>query len=79
MDDSSLANTNLALRNDLVYITPSGDIASRPLKVFLGGSMRSMDRTNPEDESYEIFMRMEVGVGVIGNQKRSAVYEDTQI
>lgn len=78
-DESSLATSNLVLRNDLIYIVPTGDVESRPLKVFLEGALRTMDRTNPEDESYEIFMRMDFGVAVIGNQRRSAVYEDTAL
>lgn len=78
-DESSLADSNLVLRNDLIYITSTGDVSSRPLKVFMEGAMRTMDRTNPEDESYEIFMRMDFGVAVIGNQKRMAVWEDTSL
>lgn len=76
-DESSLAETNLVLRKDLAFIIPTGSVELRPLKVFLGGGVRTMQRQNIEDESLEMIMRMDFGVGVIGNQKITAVYKDT--
>ena len=77
LDDSSLAETNLALRDDLIYGLYTGDANSRPLKVYYGGDLRVMERTNEEDESIEYFMRVTFGSLVVGNQKRMFIYEDT--
>lgn len=76
-DESSLAETNLLLRKDLLFVVPTGDVALRPIKVFIGGDVRTMQRDNIEDESLEMIMRMDFAVGVIGNQKITAVYKDT--
>lgn len=77
VDESSLAESNLVLRDDIVYVLPTGSKTSNPLKVFVGGTMRSMEAKHIEDESYEIAMRMEFGAAVIGHQKRMAMFEDT--
>lgn len=77
VDETALTEDNLVLRDDLVYVLSTGDKASRPLKVFVGGQVRIMEDTNIEDESYEMLMRLEFGAGVIGNQKRMGMYEDT--
>lgn len=76
-DESSIAETNLVLRDDVAYILPVGAPDARPLKVFLEGAVRSMDRTNPEDESFELFIRMDFGAQVVTNQNKLAMYEDT--
>lgn len=76
-DESSIAETNLVLRDDLLYVLPVGTPANRPLKVFMEGAVRSMDRTNPEDESFELFIRMDFGSQVVANQNKLAMYEDT--
>jgi hypothetical protein len=76
-DEFSLAESNLVLRKDLLFVVPTGSPEQRPLKVFLGGGIRTANRTNFEDESYEMIMRMDVGVAVIGNQLITAIYKDT--
>lgn len=76
-DESSLADTNLVLRKDLLYILPVGAPENRPLKVFLEGAVRSMDNTNAEDESFELFIRMDFGAKVVANQNKLAMYEVT--
>jgi hypothetical protein len=76
-DEFSLAKTNLVLRNDLLFIVPTGSPERRPLKVFLGGEVRTRPHSSPEDDSYEFFMRMDFAVAVVGNQLATAVYRDT--
>ena len=76
-DESSIAETNLVLRDDVVYILPVGAPEARPLKVFMEGAVRAMDNTNPEDESFELFIRMDFGSQVVTNQNKLAMYEDT--
>lgn len=76
-DEFSMAETNLVLRKDLLFVVPTGSPEQRPLKVFMGGAIRTANRTNFEDESYELIMRMDVGVAVIGNQLITAIYKDT--
>lgn len=76
-DESSIAETNLVLRDDVLYILPTGEKEARPLKYFTEGAVRSMDRTNPEDESFELFIRMNIGAQVVANQNKLAMYEDT--
>jgi hypothetical protein len=76
-DEFSLAESNLVLRKDLLFVVPTGSADQRPLKVFIGGGVRTIPRTNAEDESQEFFMRMDFGVGVIGNQLITAIYKDT--
>lgn len=76
-DESSIAETNLVLKDDVLYILPVGSATNRPLKVFWEGAVRSMDKTNPEDESFELFIRMDFGAQVVANQNKLAMYEDT--
>lgn len=78
-DESSIANTNLVLRNDLLYVLPLGSPENRPLKVFMEGAVRAMDNTEAEDESFEIFIRMDFGAQVVANQNKLAMYEDTNL
>lgn len=78
-DDSSLDNANLVLDYDKLYIVPAGARETRPLKVVFEGGVRAMEQTNAEDESWELFLRMDFGVGVIGIQKLMAVYENTSL
>lgn len=78
-DDTSLDDSNLVLRNDLLYTLPVGTAAERPLKVVMEGDVRSAEQRNNEDETWELFLRMDFGVSVVGIQKLMAVYEDTNL
>lgn len=78
-DESSIASTNLVLRNDLLYVLPIGSADNRPLKVFMEGAVRAMDNTNAEDESFELFIRMDFGAQVVANQNKLGMAEDTSI
>jgi len=78
-DETSIEDDNLVLRKDLLAVVPSGNPAIRPIKVFLGGTVQTRNATNFEDGSMETIYFMEVGVGVIGNQKATAFYKDTTI
>lgn len=76
LDESSMEEDNLVLRDDLVYILPAGNPSSRPLKVFKGGTLRTEEKNIPETEEFELYMRLDFGVGIVGTQKRMAVYEN---
>lgn len=76
-DESSIAETNLVLRDDVLYVLPTGSVESRPLKVFMEGAVRVMDETNASDESFELYIRMDFGAQVVANQNMLAMYEDT--
>jgi len=78
-DDTSLALTNLVSDYDKLYVLPAGARDSRPLKVVYEGSTRAMEQLNAEDESWEIFLRMNFGVEVIGIQLLMAIYNDTTL
>lgn len=78
VDDSSLGEDNLLLRDDLVYgVATPANTDLRPLKVYVGGEIRTYERTNPEDESFEMFMYLTFGSLVVGNHKYMFIYEDT--
>lgn len=78
-DDTSLALSNLVQDFDKLYVVPAGPSDSRPLKVVFEGGVRAMEQMNPEDESWELFLRMDFGVAVLGIQKLMAIYEDTSL
>jgi hypothetical protein len=75
--DANMSGT--VLRNDLLYIVPSGDPAMRPLKVVFEGGIQSMDQTNINDLSYEMRFDRLFGVGIAAGVNLLGVYEDTSI
>jgi len=77
VDESSIALSNSLLRRDLLFIVPTGAVDLRPLKVFVGGDVQVRVRTNFEDGSLEYIMTQDFATAVVGNQKATAVYKDT--
>ena len=47
LDESSMEEDNLLLRDDLLYILPAGNPSARPLKVFKGGVLRTEEKNIP--------------------------------
>lgn len=77
VDESSIALTNSLLRRDLLFVVPTGAVELRPLKVFVGGDVAVRVRTNFEDGSLEYIMTQDFATAVVGNQKITAIYKDT--
>jgi len=78
-DETSLDSTNLVLKQDILYIVPAGNADMRPLKVAFEGDVRAYEQQNIDDETWEMVLRKNFGVGIIGSQKLMAVYEDSTL
>jgi len=71
-------NTTPVLREDLLYIIPTG--VTSPLKVVMEGDVESMDSTNINDNTMEVCLRKYFGSAVVyGDNPYIAIYEDTAL